>query len=420
MELTLPGWMMIGALAAVPVSAAETDAAVAATNELGLDLYRQTAKGESNVCLSPYSIQSALAMTFAGADDGTRSEMAKVLHYPADDDAIHASFAALRRALDQTVASSVELSKRSQMAGGHTDPITLELANRLFGQEGYDFRSSFLALVKEQYNAPFESLDFSKNAEFATKRINDWVSDKTKGRIRDLIPHGALGPLTRLVLANAIHLKAPWEKEFTTNATRPEPFHIHGGASSDVPMMMRHDQLGYTKGDGFTAVSVRCSGGDLQLLVLLPDQVDGLTAIESQISAGTLLDCAKQVPRDIILHLPKFKLEPPTLSLVPELEALGMKSAFDQPVGSADFDRMAPRKGNQYLFVSNVLHKTFISIDEKGMEAAAATAVYMGLRSARPVPEEPIDIRVDHPFLFAIQHVSTGACLFLGRVTDPR
>jgi serpin B len=243
---------------------------------------------------------------------------------------------------------------------------------------------------------------------------------QSKDRIRDLIPRRALGPLTRLVLVNAIHLKAPWDKEFTANATKPEPFHIHGGTPSDVPMMIRHDQLGYTKGDGFTAVSVRCIGGDLKFLVLVPDQVDGLPAVESKITAGTLVDCAKQAPRDVILHLPKFKLEPPTLPLVPELEALGMRSAFDQPMGSANFDRMAPRRGNQYIFVSDVLHKTFISIDGKGIEAAAATAVSMKVMSARPTPGQPVDIRVDHPFLFAIQLVPTGACLFLGRVTDPR
>lgn len=421
MEFTLPRWITIAALAAMPVSAAETDLAVVAINELGLDLYRQTAKGDSNLCLSPYSIQSALAVTFAGADGETRAEMLKVLHYPTGDDAIHASFAALRKALDQTVARSIKLSEQSQARESHTDPINLELANRLFAQEGYNFRSSFLVLVKEQYNAPFEPLDFSKSAEQATKRINDWVSAQTKDRIRDLVPRGAIGPLTRLVLANAVHLKAPWDKEFTANATKPEPFHIHGGTPSpDVPMMIRHDKLGYTKADGFTAVSVRCIGGDLQFLVLLPDQVDGLPAVESKIIAGTLADCAKQAPRDVILHLPKFKLEPLSLSLVPELEALGMRSAFDQPKGSANFDRMAPRQGNQYLFVSNVLHKTFISIDERGMEAAAATALSVGAMSARPNPEQPVDIRVDRPFLFAIQHVPTGAFLFLGRVTDPR
>jgi serine protease inhibitor len=420
MEFTLPRWIMVGVLAATPASAAETNPAVVATNELGLDLYRQTAKGDSNLCLSPYSIQSALAMTFAGADGKTRAEMTEVLHYPAGDDAIHASFAALRKALEQTVARSIELSNQSEARGSHMDPISLEVANRLFGQAGYDFRSSFLALVKEQYDAPFDALDFSKNAGTATKRINEWVAEKTKDRIRNLISPGGLGPLTRLVLVNAVHLKAPWEDEFAANATKPEPFHIRGGTPSDVPMMIRHGHLGYTEGDGFAAVSIHCKGGDLQFLVLVPDQVNGLSAVESKITAATLANCTRQEPRDVILHLPKFKLEPPTLSLVPELETLGMRSAFDQPTGSADFGRMAPRKDNQYLFISNILHKTFISIDEKGMEAAAATAVSMGVRSARPNPEQPVEVRVDRPFLFAIQHVPTGTCLFLGRVTDPR
>ena len=426
--------IMMVAFSAVPVFAAETNLAVVATNELGLDLYRQAAKGDSNLCLSPYSIQSALAMTFAGADGETRTEMAKVLHYPAGDDAIHASLAALRKALERTVARSNELSRQSQarefgpidwvlnmLAGRRfsTDPIALELANRLFAQEGYDFRSSFSTLINDQYGAPLELLDFSKNPDLAAKRINDWVSERTKDRIRYLISPGALDTQTRLVLVNAIHLKAPWEKEFMANATKPEPFHIQGGRPVDVPMMTLQDRLGYMEGDGFTAVSVPCKGGDLQFLVLVPGQVDGLSAVESKITAGTLADCTKLGSRSVILHLPKFKLEPPTLSLIPQLETLGMKLAFDQPAGSADFDRMAPRKADQYLFISNVLHKTFVAIDEKGMEAAAATAVSWGEAGAAR-PQEPLEIRIDRPFLFAIQHVPTGTCLFLGRVTDPR
>jgi len=175
------------------------------------------------------------------------------------------------------------------------------------------------------------------------------------------------------------------------------------------------------KRDGFTAVSLPYSGGELQFLVLLPDEVNGLRTIESKLTAGVLAQCAKLETRDVDLSLPKFKFEPPSIALAEKLEALGMKTAFDRPPGSANFDRMAPRRPNDYLYISQVFHKTFIAVDEKGTEAAAATAVAAAVGSApRPPPPPPIEVKVDRPFLYAIQHVPSGVCLFLGRVTDPR
>src|SRR6266581_439616 len=183
--------------------------AATATNELGLDLYRKLAAGDNNLCLSPYSIQAALAMTFGGADGATRTEMARVLHFP-DGAEPHESFAALQRALEEMVARTVQRVAASKKYGGPSEPITLAIANRLFPQKGYNLRESFLALVKKEYGAPLEPLDFKKDAAAATKQINDWVAEQTRKRIRDLIPAGALDTTTRLVLANAVYLKAPW------------------------------------------------------------------------------------------------------------------------------------------------------------------------------------------------------------------
>ena len=185
-------------------------------------------------------------------------------------------------------------------------------------------------------------------------------------------------------------------------------------------MMRKTARFGYAKRQGFSAVSVPYVGDDLQFLVLLPDEVNGLSAVESTLTADILAECAKLQAQDIDLHLPKFKLEPPTIALAETLQALGMKSAFNIPQGSANFDKMAPRKPNDYLYISNVFHKTFIAVDEKGTEAAAATAVVMMRATAiRPKPP-PIEVKVDRPFIYAIQHVPSGLCLFLGRVTDPR
>src|SRR6266540_2057351 len=400
--------------------AANFDLAAKATNELAVELHRQLATGDENLCLSPYSIESALAMTYAGADGETRTEMARVLHLP-NDGAVPTSFSALQRSLEEMSVKTAELVKESKRFGGPSEPITLSIANRLFAQKGYDFRESFLALVKQNFGAAFEPMDFVHDSSGATQHINKWVADQTRDRIRDLIPLGALDETTRLVLANALYLKASWVEPFSEKATRPEPFHVHGSAPVDVPVMQKRDKhFGYAKREGYTAVSLPYSGYDLQFLVLLPDDVNGLRALESQLTSEMLTECAKLQTREVDLHLPKFKIEPPTIALAQKFEVLGMKTAFNKPAGSANFDRMAPRKPNDYLYISQVFHKTFIAVDEKGTEAAAATAVAMMAGSARIQRPAPVELRVDRPFLYAIQHVPSGACLFLGRVTDPR
>jgi serpin B len=413
---------VFGALiAGMAYSGTKSDLAATSTNQLAVDLHRQLATGDENLCVSPYSIESALAMTFAGADGQTRTEMARVLHFPGDGGAVPASFASLQHSLEEMSAKTAELVKESKRFGGPSEPITLNIANRLFAQKGYDFRNAFLSLVKQDYRAAFEPLDFVADASGATQYINKWVADQTRNRIRDLIPAGALDETTRLVLANALYLKAPWADPFSENATHPEPFHVHGSAPVDVPTMRKRDErFGYAEREGYSAVSLPYAGNDLQFLVLLPEDVNGLRAFESKLSAEMLAQCAKLEERDVDLHLPKFKIEPPTITLAEKLEALGMKTAFNQPTGSANFDRMAPRKPDDYLYISQVFHKTFIAVDEKGTEAAAATAVAMMAATALIERPPPIEVKVDRPFLYAIQHVPSGVCLFLGRVTDPR
>ncbi|PYL61827.1 MAG: serpin family protein [Verrucomicrobia bacterium] len=414
---------IVGALtAAMAQGATNFDLAAKATNELTVELHRQLATGDDNLCISPYSIESALAMTYAGADGETRTEMARVLHLT-NDLGVPASFSALQHSLEEMSAKTTELAKQSKKIGGPSEPITLHIANRLFAQKGYQFRDAYLSLVKQNFGGAFEPVDFIADPAAATQHINKWVADQTRERIRDLIPLRALDKTTRLVLANALYLKAPWANEFSQNATQPEPFFIHGGgAPVDVPMMRKTDKhFGYARHERFTVVSLAYAGNDLQFLVLLPDEINGLRALESKLTADMLASCAKLEKRDVDLYLPKFKLEPPTITLAEKFKALGMNSAFDKPQGSANFDRMAPRKPNDYLYISQIFHKTFIAVDEKGTEAAAATAVAMMAGSAlRSPPPPPIEVKVDRPFVYAIQHTPSGVCLFLGRVTDPR
>ena len=405
----------------LPTATNSSAGAASAINSIGIDLLHETGGAGANALLSPYSIETALAMTYAGADGKTREEMARVLHLNGDGAQVAESFAALQRQLDDVVKKSEQAAEAMKKYGQTNEPMALNVANRLFGQEGYDFRPAFLNLLKTNFNAPLEAMDFVKNSAAAAKTINDWVAQKTQDRIQNLVPPGALNALTRLVVVNALYLKASWAEPFSERATEPLPFHVRGGDTTNVPTMSLQKTFGYAKADGVTIVSVPYKGGELQFLIILPDDVKGLAKVEAGLTADQLAGWASLANQSVKLLLPKFKMQPPTLPLGEALQKLGMKTAFDIPPGSADFDRMAPRRPpNDYLFISKVLHKTFISVDEKGTEAAAATAVVMITNSAVMRPLEPVEVKVDHPFIFAIQHRASRACLFLGRVVDPR
>jgi serpin B len=404
--------LILAAFAASRLQAADTDPATTAINSLGIDLLAMTGTSGGNALLSPYAIQEALSMTYAGADGKTRGEMAKVLHYPKDDTELNTAFASLQEELD-AIHEQTEAAVKATLPNerrGPKEPVTLILANRLFAQSGFEFRKPFLDLLQDSYHAPLEQLDFATDPDKAKDQINGWVEEQTLKRIQNLVPDGALTKHTRLVLVNAIYLKAPWQKGFRENAITLGPFYVKGGPAENVPMMEGLEmKLGYAKRDGYTALSIPYSGSGLQFLVLLPDKVHGLAALEAKLTPKLLATCAKLDTDWVDLTMPKFKLEPPVMPLSVELKALGMKTAFDP---SANFGRMATR-GVQ---ISEVFHKTFLSVDEHGTEAAAATAVSMVASDG----DAAAFVHIDRPFLFAIQDCKSGACLFLGRVTDPR
>ena len=376
----------------------------AAVNGLGCDLLRATSSG--NLLISPYSMQTALAMTYAGAAGTTRYEMARVLYYGEDEEALHASLAGIQKDLAKIASDPA----RHVGAG---DPFVLTVANRLFGQQGYDFRPAFLELAANTYGAPFQPADFTNNAAGETKTINAWVEQQTRQRIRNVVPEGALNRDTRLLLVNAIYLKASWQNAIDKYLTRPHAFHLENGEAAEVPTMTHQGPMGYAKEDGYTAVSLFYLGGDVQFLILLPDEGTRL-----DVTPEILARAAELPPREVTLLLPKFRMEPPPLQLSEQLKKLGMRTAFNEPKGSADFDRMAPRRPDDYLYISEVFHKTFFELDEKGTEAAAATAAASSMQVCLRVPVA--EVRVDRPFVFAIQHRASGACLFLGSLQDPR
>ena len=418
LHIILPA-LLLGCLTGATGRAASV--AAGAINSLGIDLLRQAEPAGENALLSPYSIQTAMAMTCAGADGQTREEMVRVLHFPMDEAAVDRSFAELQAGLAGIMQRQAAQAESMHQYGITNEPLTLTTANRLFGQAGYDFRPAYLGLLKDQYLAPLEAMDFRHDAAGATVHINTWVEDQTHNRIRNLIPPKALDETTRLVLVNAIYMKAPWETKFPEGATQPQPFHLAGGKDVPVPTMSLTHSLGYARRESYSVVTLPYAGGELQLVILLPDTINGLGALEAGLKPEMLAECAELPDQRVNLHLPKFKLEPPMLPLGKAMRSLGMKSAFDEPKGSANFDRMAPRRPDDYLAISEIFHKTFLKLDEEGTEAAAATAVAMMAEGAMMRPAAPpVEVRVDHPFLFAIQHRASGACLFLGRVTDPR
>lgn len=395
--------------------------ASSAINSVGIDLLHATASTNANSLISPYSIELALVMAYAGADSSTRDEMTRVLHLSGTAAEVNQGFASLQRDMDTLVQQSATQAAQMEKYGRRNDAVTLDVANRLFGQQGYDFRPAFLELLKTNYDAPFDPLDFIKNAPEATKVINDWVAEKTQQKIRNLIPEGALNDLTRLVLANAVYFKAPWADPFSPSATAPLPFHAGGGPPVNVPTMTIQKSFGYSKANGLTILTLPYSGREIQFLIILPDDMNGLGKAEAGLTAAQLSSWANLPAREVKLYLPKFKIQPPTLPLAEALQTLGMKHAFDIPRGSANFDSIAPRRPpNDYLYISRVFHKTFLDLDEKGTEAAAATAVVMATRAVMMRPEAPVEVKVDHPFIFAIQHRPSGTCLFLGHLTDPR
>lgn len=226
---------------------------------------------------------------------------------------------------------------------------------------------------------------------------------------------------TKIVLANAVYFKAAWANHFQDDVTAQQPFHVNGDRqTADVPTMQKMDWLRYHQASGFQAITLPYAGESLHFLLLVPESIDGLSEVETKLTPDLLTECTRARRQDVILHLPKFKIAPPAADLSETLRMLGMDTAFDSPAGSADFGAMAPKRAEDYLFISSVLHKSFIEIDEKGTEAAASTAIAVAGGCAAVERPKPIEIKADRPFLFAIQHAATGACLFLGRVADPR
>ncbi len=362
----------------------------ASVNQLTIDLYQKiSGQGNGNLFLSPYSISSALAMVYGGARGETEKEMETTLHFGGQGPT-HPAFSYLRKKLNG-------IQKK-----GH---VELNVANSLWPQEDYTFLSDYLALTKEFYGSEIESVDYKTETEAARLLINNWVEAKTMNRIKDLIPEGMLDPLTRLVLANAIYFKGNWATQFKQEHTRPAPFKLTDGTAIEVPMMSQTSDFKFSHSDTFQALELPYEGNDLSMVVLLPTQPDGLAELEKSISTE-MISSLPFNEQEVLVQLPKFKIEW-KLELSKTLAAMGIPLALSD---QADFSGM---DGSRALFISEVVHKAFVEVNEEGTEAAAATGVGMRVTSMPPMFE------ANHPFLFLIRENTTGAILFIGRVNDP-
>jgi len=369
-------------------------------SDFAFDLYQALNKEDDNIFYSPYSMSLALAMTYAGARGETEQQMADTLHFILPQDRLHPAFNSL----------DIELSQRGEGAQGKDgEGFRLNIVNAIWGQKDYEFLTTFLDTLAENYGAGLRLLDFISAPDESCLTINNWVSDQTEGRIENLIPQGLINELTRLVLTNAIYFNAAWQYPFSGDITGDGPFYLLDGREVTVPMMRQTESFSYAEGDGYQVVELPYDSGELSMVILLP-QSDQFEAFEESLDAQRVEDMVKALePRRVTLTMPRFEFES-SLSLKETLAGMGMPVAFS---GSADFSGMT---GNRDLFIADVVHKAFVSVDEAGTEAAAATAVVMSLTA---VPGTPVEVTIDHPFLFLIRDIETGTILFVGRVVNP-
>ena len=380
----------------------QTDMAslVDGNSAFALNLYQALKDTDGNLFYSPYGISEALAMTYGGARGDTEKQMADTLHFSLTQNQLHPAF----NSLDQ------ELAKRGQGAKGKDEKgFRLHVVNAIWGQNDFKFTSEYLDLLAQNYGAGLRILDFIKATEQSRTTINQWVSDQTESKIKDLIPRGSIDPMTRLVLTNAIYFNAAWKYPFTVESTSSGKFHLLNGSEISVPLMKQTKSFGYAEGDNYQIVELPYDGNELSMVILLP-RLEQFKAIEASLNSQQVNNMIRSIQsRQMILSMPRFRFES-NFGLKKTLSGMGMPVAFST---DADFSGM---DGKRALYIKDVIHKSFIYVDEAGTEAAAATGVIMGVTS---MPASPIEVTIDHPFIFLIRDVKTGVVLFVGRVLSP-
>lgn len=377
---------------------ADTEIVVEDNNKFAFDLYARLKEADGNLFFSPYSVSTALAMTYAGARGNTEAQMADVLHFVLTQESLHPAFSTLMQ----------NFKADSEKSG-----FEFSIANALWGQEGYKFHQAFINITKSYYEAGFKEVDFVKNTESTRQTINKWVEEKTKDKIKELIKPGILTEFTRLVLTNAIYFKGRWVSQFEKKNTTPRQFELTTGEKVEVPMMSQTKEFRYFENEIAQVLEMPYKGNRLSMVIFLPKEKKGIRELEDLFKAENIKDWLLELRKqEVIALLPRFKMTS-GLFLEEALQSLGMTDAFDSKL--ADFSGMTSDPVG--LYISRVIHKAFVDVNEEGTEAAAATAVVMTLRG---MPEPKPVFRADRPFIFIIRDMRSGSILFVGRVMDPR
>lgn len=382
------------------VDEADLTSLVEGNNEFAFDLYQALKQTDGNVFYSPYSISEVLAMTYAGARGETEISMAEALHFILSQERLHPAFNSL----------DLQLKQRGEGAKGKDEEgFRLNVVNAIWGQKDYEFLEQFLDVLAQNYGAGLRIVDFINKTEESRITINNWVSEQTEEKIKDLIPQGAVNGATRLVLTNAIYFNAAWQYPFAEEATSNGMFHLLDGSEVTVPMMYQTESFKYAEGVDYQMVELPYDKQELSMVILLPKEGQ-FEAFEESLNAEMVQEIIGNLEGiRVALTMPKFEYDS-SFGLKDALTTLGMGVAFTE---NADFSGM---NGKRDLLIQDVLHKAFVSVDEAGTEAAAASAVIVGVTS---MPSQPVEFKIDRPFVFFIRDIQTGSIIFVGRVLNP-
>jgi serpin B len=371
---------------------------VRGNTDFAIDIYQKIRSESDNIFFSPYSISTAFAMTYVGARSETEKQMAQVFHFSLAQGQFHPAFSEL-----QSILQSLQ----------EEFDFKLNIANALWLEKSYSLLSEFLEVNQKYYDANLFHLNFKEDTEKSRLKINDWVEEKTEEKIKNLLAEGVITALTRLVLTNTIYFKAEWEMQFNPDITKKDDFWMTTENKTEVQMMYQKSYFGYMENDDIQVLEMRYKGEALSMFVILPKKIDGLCDLESHLSSETLNKWTSNIKRkEVRVYMPKFKTTQ-DLNLKKILVSMGLADAFSL---NADFSGMEPKKE---LYITDAVHKAFIEVDEAGTEAAAATAVGIGMKTALPIEEPPV-FRADHPFFFVIRNNTTESIIFMGRLANPR
>lgn len=367
-------------------------------NQFAFDLFEKVSKDNKNIIFSPFSISSALSMTYSGAKFKTRLDMAKVLYFPEAGALVSTAYAEYNRNLGATFI---------------TDNINLKIANSIWGEKSYPFKQKYLATLEDDFDAPLHQVSFINNAQESRKKMNQWVEEKTENKIKNLIPEKAISENTRLVLTNAIYFYGAWAKAFKGAATKKDNFNISEKEQIKVDFLNTATKLFYFENELFKVVEIPYKGKAASLIVLMPKNIGGFENLTKTLDYETYIKWNKEMKEAMVqLSIPKFNIES-EFEMSKVLSEMGMKVAF---TNTANFTGMSKKND---LKIDKVIHKAKIGIDEKGTEAAAATAVVMVRKTSISNKLKLVEFKADRPFIFLLKENKNNSILFMGKVVKP-